>query len=323
MQTLTDFSKIKILIVGDIMIDRYWWGSTERISPEAPVPVIKLEKTTSVLGGAANVAANVAGLGAQPILIGVAGDDSEAALLPELFRAARMSSEFIIEIKNRPTTIKTRVIAHNQQVARIDQETSRRINSIEEDKVFSKFADLINTVDTVILSDYAKGLLTESLIKRLITSAASFNKIVSVDPKGINFIKYKGADVLTPNKRELINSSGLDSTAEAEQIDEAGYKMISELNLKAILVTKGEEGMMLLEKEKTLQLKASAREVYDVTGAGDTVIATLATAIAAGNSYAASARLANIAAGLVVEQIGTTAIDINKLREVVKQQLTN
>ncbi len=319
MTTLGDFSKIKVLIVGDVMIDRYCWGSVERISPEAPVPVVRLNKTTLVAGGAANVAVNVRGLGAQPFLIGITGDDEEANLFPNLLSGSGINSEYLSKIKGRPTTVKTRIMAHSQQVARIDQESNLEITPAVEKKVWRKIKALLGKTDIVIVSDYAKGFLTNELLKRLITSAKQFNKIVLVDPKGKNFAKYKNADILTPNQREVAEACGLEKI-DGESLEINGGKLVSQLNLKSLLVTRGEDGMLLLEKgKKTLQLNALARNVYDVTGAGDTVIATLAVALCSGLELAAAARLANIAAGLVVEQIGTTAVSYADLRKAAQK----
>lgn len=318
MARLGDFSKIKVLIVGDVMIDRYWWGSVERISPEAPVPVVRLNNTTLVAGGAANVAANVAGLGAKPFLVGIVGDDEEAKLLPELLAAAKINSDYLLKVKNRPTTVKTRIIAHSQQVARIDQESNLNITAEEENKVWLKIKSLISKTDIVIVSDYAKGFLSAKLLSRLITTARSEDKLVLVDPKGKSFSKYTNADIITPNQREVAEACGMEKD-DCESIEKYGKKLIAELNLKSLLVTRGENGMMLLEKKKkALTLKALAREVYDVTGAGDTVIATLAVALSKGLTVAAASELANVAAGLVVEQVGTTAIKYENLRDALE-----
>lgn len=323
MNRLADFTKIKVLIVGDIMIDRYCWGSVERISPEAPVPVVRLHKTTLVAGGAANVAVNVAGLGAQAFLVGVHGDDEEAKLFPNLLSEQAISSKFLIKIKNRPTTVKTRIIAHSQQVARTDQEANAPISDKDTEKLWRKTAKLIEKADIVIISDYAKGLLSEELITRLITTTHCFNKLILVDPKGKSFSKYENADILTPNQREVAEACGLEQIV-SDSIENCGRELVSELKLKSLLVTRGEDGMMLLENDKeTLHLKASARKVYDVTGAGDTVIATLATALGAGINLPDAAELANIAAGLVVEQVGTTAIKFETLRRELENRSNN
>ncbi len=308
-----NFSNVKILIVGDVMIDRFWWGNVTRISPEAPVPIVKLEKTSLVGGGAANVAANVAGLGAQAFLVGVVGEDDEAKLLPELLRRSNISNQFLVECKNRQTTVKTRIIAHSQQIVRLDQESKEKLSLKDEQKIWKNIESLLEKIDVIIISDYAKGLLTDNLLMRLITSGRELKKTVLVDPKGKNFTKYKNASILTPNRSEVSEAYKLDNF-EKEIAKQLGNKIISELNLDALLITQGEDGMNLFEKNKLpQQLKASTRDVYDVTGAGDTVIACLAAGIGSGMSLLKSAKFANQAAGLVVEHIGTTPITLEML----------
>jgi D-beta-D-heptose 7-phosphate kinase/D-beta-D-heptose 1-phosphate adenosyltransferase len=317
MEQLKKFSKVKVLVVGDVMLDRYWWGSVNRISPEAPVPVVHLKETSLVAGGAANVAVNIAGLTAKPFLVGVVGDDEEAELFPDLLNNSNISSDYLIKLPGHQTTVKTRVIAHSQQVVRIDQESKLNLNAIEEVTIWGKIEDLIKEVDLILLSDYNKGLLTENLLKRLITTAVENNKIVLVDPKGKNYNKYQGATILTPNLREIADACGLEEL-ESNLIEQAGNQLLIMLGLKALLITQGEEGMTLLEKsKKSVHLTARARKVYDVTGAGDTVIATLAVGLGAGLSFAESSNAANIAAGIVVEQVGTSTISFDKLNNAI------
>lgn len=314
MRNLENFSNVKVLIVGDVMVDRFWWGNVTRISPEAPVPVVKLEKTSLVAGGAANVAANVAGLGAKAFLIGVVGEDVEAELLPQLLKQSNISDEFLVKIPDYQTTVKTRIIAHSQQIVRLDQESKNNLNSKNEQTVWKNIEILLEKVDVIIISDYAKGFLTDSLLMRLITKGRELKKSVLVDPKGKNFTKYKNASILTPNRSEVSEAYNLESF-EKEIAEQSGNKIISELNLDALLITQGEDGMSLFEKNKLpQQLKASARDVYDVTGAGDTVIACLAAGIGSGMSLLKSAKFANLAAGLVVEHSGTTPITLEMLK---------
>jgi rfaE bifunctional protein kinase chain/domain len=314
MQFLDKFSKIKVLVVGDVMLDRYWWGDVDRISPEAPVPVVKLNKTTTIAGGAANVAANVAGLGAQPFLVGIVGDDEEAKLFPEVLKTSMVSAEFLVECTGRPTTVKTRVVAHSQQIVRLDQETDSPISTDEEASVWKVLEELLDTIDIVIVSDYAKGLLTESLLRRLISVGREKNLEVLVDPKGKNYLKYKGATLLTPNKKEAAEACKLEETGK-RLILSAGKQLMSDVETEAILITQGEDGLTLFEKDhEPIHVDAIARDVYDVTGAGDTFIATLAVAIGAGANLVNAAELANFAAGVVVEQIGTTAIKLSDLQ---------
>lgn len=311
------FKDVKVLVVGDVMLDRYYWGSVERISPEAPVPVVKLEKNSLVVGGAANVAANISGLGAKAFLIGVTGDDDEAKLFEPLLNDLNISSEYIVKIKDRPTTVKTRVVAHSQHVVRIDQETNSPLNDGQEMKVWNTVENLLEQVDVIIVSDYAKGLLTENLIERLITNGQRLNKKVLVDPKGKSYGKYSGAYLLTPNRLEAANACAL-STDDLNVADKAGEILLDNLNIDSVLITQGEHGMTLYrKKEKPFHLDALARTVYDVTGAGDTVIASLGVTLGSGEDLRTAAKIANISAGIVVEEIGTTIITQKKLQEYI------
>lgn len=320
MYNLERFSKVKVLVVGDLMLDRYWWGTVTRISPEAPVPIVRLKNSTFAAGGAANVAANVAGLGAEAFLIGLVGADEEAKQFTEALSQANVSADYLICSKNRPTTVKTRIVAHNQQVLRLDQEENGELSEGESKDSLDKLSEIVNKTDIIILSDYAKGFLTETILSGLITLAKEKNIPVLVDPKGKNYRKYVGATLLTPNKKEAAEACNLEEDQE-ELVEVAGNKLIAELNLTALLITRGEEGMTLLKSDrKPLNLKASARKIFDVTGAGDTVIATLAVALGAGNSLEKSAEIANTAAGLVVEQVGTTAIKFTELKNALTKK---
>lgn len=317
MQILDNFSKLKILVVGDVMLDRYLIGDVTRISPEAPVPVVRLKSTSMAAGGAANVAVNVAGLGATAILVGIVGEDDEAKLFPSILGNSRVSSEHLIGVGGRSTTVKTRVIAHSQQVVRVDQEDSDAISVETEEKICDQLRGLIPNVDAVAVSDYAKGMLTDVVLSELISLASANSKPVLVDPKGKQYAKYRGATVLTPNRREAAEACNLDDSPTI--VDEAGTRLMSELDLNALLITQGEEGMTLFRRSaEPFHLTAVAREVYDVTGAGDTVIATLTTAIGAGADLAIAAELANVAAGFVVEQVGTSSVTTSDLRAALK-----
>ncbi len=321
-ELIKKFKDVKVLVVGDVMLDRYFWGKVSRISPEAPVPIVNVEKITSVLGGAANVAANVKGLGAKPFLFSICGNDKESEEFKNLLEEKQIAFE-LIQFENRRTTTKTRIIAHNQHVARIDEETRQFISKTEEESVFQKLSLLLDEYQVIVISDYAKGFLTDNLLLRLITKCVSENKIVLVDPKGKSFSKYKGASILTPNLKEAAEAAGFDEI-EKDLITKAGNKILDETGLEAILITQGEKGMTLLQKNGEKQyLEALTRNVFDVTGAGDTVIAVFAVAVAAGASFFESAKLANIAAGLVVREVGTTAIKIETLNaELERVSLT-
>lgn len=305
---LKRFSRVKVLIVGDVMIDRYLWGEISRISPEAPVPVVALLNETLAPGGAANVAANVAGLGAKPTLFGITGDDTEARLLPRILDEAKIRKSVLVRLPNRETTVKTRVVANNQHVVRLDHETTTPLSRKEADTVFDRLSKAIDSTDVVVISDYAKGLLSERLLARTISAAKRKKKPVLVDPKGKDFSKYAGATILTPNERETADACHIDAHRH-DLIERSATDLLSRLRLAALLITRGAKGMTLLRgDERPVHLKAEARKVFDVTGAGDTVIASLAVALGSGLNIVDCARFANRAAGLVVEQVGTTAL---------------
>ena len=317
-ELIARFSKVKILIIGDVMLDRYWWGSVSRISPEAPVPVVQLEKTSLAPGGAANVAVNIATLGAIPHLIGVIGDDDEGRYLSDALDKSNISPGLLLTLKERPTTVKTRIVAHNQHVVRIDNEKTNFLTAEEEENLWFSIESELDRSDLILISDYAKGLLSKSLLLRLITKAKEKNKQILVDPKGKDYTKYSGATLLTPNRREAIEACHFEEHQVADDITLAGETLISGLNLQALLITQGEDGMTLFQKEKKpVHFQTKARTVYDVTGAGDTVIATLAVALAAGANLLQAAELSNISAGLVVEEVGTTTINQEKLLEAL------
>jgi len=319
-QLIERFSKVKVLIVGDVMLDRYWWGSVTRISPEAPVPVVKLERTSIAAGGAANVAANVVGLGAETFLVGIVGDDAEAKNLAEILENSKISAEYLISLDNRQTSVKTRIVAHSQQVVRLDQENTTPISELEADNVFKAIEEVFEAADIVIISDYAKGFLVENLLSRLIMKCSGGGKKILVDPKGKDYKKYRGATLLTPNQKEATEACGLEES-DLTGVEKAGEILLENISNEAVLITQGEKGMTLFQNDsKTHRFDALARKVYDVTGAGDTVIAALAVAIGAGLNFFEAAKLANIAAGLVVEQIGTTAITKGMLEIALKKR---
>lgn len=318
MGILDSFQNVKILVVGDVMLDRYWWGEVTRISPEAPVPVVRLQNSTLAAGGAANVAANVTGLGAQALLVGCVGEDAEAELFSHVFQHSGVSADYLVRISGRPTTVKTRVIAHNQQVTRIDQETTMALSDSGERLIIDKVLSLLGEADAVAVSDYAKGLLTDRVLSELIAEARRMDKPVLVDPKGKNYFKYRGATLLTPNRREAAEACNLDDNG-CFAIETAGQRLLQEIGVGAVLITQGEEGMTLFRVgSEPVHMTALARDVYDVTGAGDTVIATVSTSVGAGADLEEAARLANVAAGLVVEQVGTTAVRAEELRAALK-----
>jgi rfaE bifunctional protein kinase chain/domain len=308
MSILDNFANVKVLVVGDVMLDRYWWGNVKRISPEAPVPVVDLQRSTFAPGGSANVAANIAGLGATAYLVGTVGADRDGEILAGLLEDVYVSPDWLVPVANRPTSVKTRVIAHGQQVVRVDQETTTAFTDEDHELLWEKIATAMPDVDAIVVSDYAKGLLSVSLLWRLIDTARSHGKLVLVDPKGKNYSRYSGASLLTPNRREAAEACNLDEDI-PDFINIAGTQLLNEIDLEMVLITQGEEGMTLFQKNKEPEhLTTAAKEVYDVTGAGDTVIGCLSVALGAGMDFIEAAKVANLAAGLVVEQVGTTAI---------------
>lgn len=307
-EVLNRIAGARVLVVGDIMLDRYWWGPATRISPEAPVPVVAMRRETHVLGGAANVAANAFGLGAKVHLAGVVGTDHAADDFFSVLGDKGISRAAVVANTHRPTTVKTRIIANGQQVARVDQESTDLISDEIERELASLIAGVIGEVDVVVLSDYAKGVLSDGLLRSTISTAKHAGKKILVDPKGRDFSRYAGADIITPNQREAMDAFGLSDGCETNLI-EAGRRARAELSVGSILVTRGEHGMLLIgADEQPFTLDAGARNVFDVTGAGDTVIASLACCLAAGVTIEEAVRFANSAAGIVIQHVGTTAI---------------
>jgi D-beta-D-heptose 7-phosphate kinase/D-beta-D-heptose 1-phosphate adenosyltransferase len=299
--TIPDFSKTHVVVVGDVMLDRYLFGSTGRISPEAPVPVVRVQEIDDRPGGAANVAINLASLGVTTRLVGVVGEDEEARSLRTILKSRAIQCDFLT-VDDRPTITKTRVQSRGQQLIRLDQEDTAAIPGEEVVKILQ---DSIQGADAVVLSDYGKGALAD--IATMIDVCRKAGVPVLVDPKGHDFEKYRGASVITPNQTEFEAVVGVCDSD--EELVARAREMLDHLELNALLVTRSEKGMLLLEADmEPVFLSTQAREVYDVTGAGDTVIATFAGAIASGQDLASAAALSNIAAGLVVRKIGVAAV---------------
>ena len=304
---LRDFEKASVLVIGDIMLDRYWWGRVDRISPEAPVPVVNLERTTLSPGGAANVATNVVALGASAFLIGRIGCDDDGQRLIESLHASGLSGEHLIRVESRRTSVKTRIVAHSQQVARVDSEDTNGLDETEAAKVDEMISALLPSVNAVIVSDYGKGFLSRTILAKLISACNDSAKTVLVDPKGKDFSKYEGATILTPNRREAADACRLDEST-SELVRTAGEQLLRDFGFSGVLITEGEHGMTFFGPSETFHIDASAHQVFDVTGAGDTVIATLAVAIAAGYDLRSAAELANTAAGIAIEKVGAAVV---------------
>ena len=301
------FSKTRLLVVGDVMLDRYWFGDTGRISPEAPVPVVQVAKIDERLGGAANVARNASALGAKTTILGVIGQDEAGKRVEQLLQESGVQSQLQADSKV-PTTVKLRVIARQQQLIRLDFEETPSQNSLDEK--LKRFESLLPQVDVVILSDYGKGALEQ--VSAMIALAKANKKLVLVDPKGDAYSKYKGATVLTPNRSELRQVIG--HWSDEADLTKRAQSLRQQLELSALLLTRSEEGMTLFTEKGTEHVRAQAREVFDVSGAGDTVIATLAVAMAAGWPLERAMALANRAGGIVVGKLGTATVSAEELQ---------
>jgi D-beta-D-heptose 7-phosphate kinase/D-beta-D-heptose 1-phosphate adenosyltransferase len=318
LQEIVDaFPKKTVLIVGDAMLDEYIWGDVQRISPEAPVPVVVVTRRTFAPGGAANVAANVAGLGGRVMLGGVVGTDPQAEQLRNVLRQHGVEVEGLIADPERPTTVKTRIVAHSQHVVRVDAETRDTISSHLEDQILQWVEGYLPNTDVCVISDYAKGLVSPRLARELIAMARNANIPVIVDPKTNDLTKYRGATLITPNLNETQQAAGVAIADEATLLA-AGQKLLSELNGTALLITRGAQGMSLFVKgQLPVHVAAEAREVFDVTGAGDTALVTVALSLAAGASMEEAMRLANKAAGIVVGKVGTATVSVEELQNKI------
>ena len=307
----------KIAVIGDVMIDRYIWGRVSRISPEAPVPVVEVDNETSRLGGAANVANNITSFGAKAFLIGVVGADRSGDELRKILIDEKNSSDGIVTDISRPTTVKTRVIAHDQHVVRIDSEEKRDVSLEIQNKIFSVLERNIDSIDGIIIEDYNKGVVAKDLIAMIIDLAKKKHKVITVDPKFNNFFEYKNVTVFKPNKKETEEALGKKLRSE-EDVRAAGKILLEKLQAENILLTRSEKGMTVFEKSGDVTtIPTIARHVADVSGAGDTVIATLTLLLAAGATMIEAALIANIAGGIVCGEVGIVPID----PEVLQTQL--
>ena len=300
-------SGVPVLVLGDIMLDRFVYGTVERISPEAPIPVLRIGQETAMLGGSGNVLRNLAALGARPQAIGVIGEDAAGTDVEDLARLCLDPVEGGIELIRMPgarTTIKDRFVAGGQQLLRVDRDPAGGLDAATQQRVTAAALAVIDQVSAVILSDYGKGLLNEAVISAVVEAAARRGCPVVVDPKGHDFARYRGASWVTPNRRELQEASGLPAGDDGE-IAAAARRVIAESGIAAVLATRSEQGMTLVTAEAVTHLPAEAREVYDVSGAGDTVVAAFAAALGAGLDAATAAQLANVAAAIVVGKLGT------------------
>ncbi len=316
------FNSLNVLIIGDVMMDSYIWGKVDRISPEAPVPVVRITQKENRLGGAANVALNVQSLGANPIICAVIGDDAEGDEFLGLLKMQNLSDLGILRIKGRATTVKTRIIAHNQQIVRVDAETDRNISASNTLLVLEKIRQIIaeKKIDTIIFEDYDKGLITGELISNTVSMANQKGIITVVDPKKRNFHEYRGVNLFKPNLKEL--KEGLKTDIDPANMDQVGMavnKLKKQLGVKALMLTLSERGVYISSEKGQRLIPAHKRDIADVSGAGDTVIATAALCLAAGLDEFQTAEIANLAGGLVCEHIGVVPIDKARLLEESKK----
>jgi rfaE bifunctional protein kinase chain/domain len=307
----------RIAVVGDLMLDRYYWGAIKRISPEAPVPVVEVESESTRLGGAANVANNVASLGGIPVLIGVVGPDSSGKELRALLKKSGFSEEGIVEDAKRPTTVKTRVIAHHQHVVRIDQEVKDEIHGEIQSLIVDSLKASVGQLDGIILEDYNKGVMCKTLIAEIVALARKNGKIITVDPKFNNFFEYRDVTVFKPNRKETEEALGSRLT-DHKSVEQAGRQLVERLGAENVLLTLGEEGMSLFERAGAItHVPTRARKVADVSGAGDTVISTLTMALAAGANVQEASALANFAGGVVCGEVGIVPIESEELYQTI------
>ena len=313
------FEQCRLLVVGDLMIDEYVWGRVDRISPEAPVQVVAVSSEEYTLGGSGNVASNLVSLGANVAVLGVIGTGKDGKLLLDKLKHIGVDTRGVVQESGRPTTKKTRIIADHQQVLRIDRETKKKISADTFNTLTDLAEQIVPEVDVILISDYGKGLVTRELVAHLVKLADAHGKLSIADPKGLDFTKYAGLSVLTPNKKEASLAAGLEIVND-KSLAAAGSALLQKSGVAKLLITCGKDGMVFFEPGlKPYKISTQAREVYDVSGAGDTVIAVLGLGLAAGLSFKKAVGLANTAAGIVVGKVGTATVTRKELALALKQ----
>ncbi len=307
----------QIIVLGDLMVDRYLWGKVSRISPEAPVPVIDIDEEEIRFGGAANVAYNLISLGARPLVVGVVGLDQWGKIFHSMLLDRNLRGDGLIMDDSRPTTLKTRIIGNTQHIARVDRESKAPISPEIQERIYQFIASVIDDVEGIVFEDYNKGVLVPSLFQRVIALARERGKFVAVDPKFDHFLDYRGITLFKPNRKETEEALAMRLNGR-EALERAGRLLLERLEAEAVLITLGSDGMALFQPEREpVMMPTQARKVADVSGAGDTVIATLAYALAGGFSFEEAMTMANFAAGLVCEEVGVVPVDRQKLLEVL------
>mgnify|MGYP001828279336 FL=1 len=311
------FSSCRILVVGDVIMDEFLWGRVERISPEAPVPMVQVEEESLVLGGAGNVVNNIISLGGQALLCGVVGNDAMGRELVHMLEKMNSPSHGLVVEDRRPTTIKTRVVAHSQQVVRVDREESEPVTEASIERIITTVKEQTGSIDAIVVSDYGKGVVTRSLMDGLRSLGQDGQPILAVDPTVRNVALYKDVTLITPNNYEAQQMSGI-HIEDDQSLRRAGAQLLEELGCQTVLITQGDKGMTLVEGNgETTQIPTVARKVFDVSGAGDTVIAAFTLALVADLTPNEAALLSNLAAGIVVGEVGTAAVAASRLKEIL------
>lgn len=320
LEVIRKFKKAKVLVIGDFILDRFVWGSVDRISPEAPVPVVNVHEESYMPGGSLNAANNVRTLGGTVYPCGVVGRDLEGRLLLKAMRREGIDTGGIVYDPSRPTSLKTRIIAHSQQVVRFDRENGSDVSKQDCRSMIQFISSRIKTVDSVIIEDYGKGVIQPSLLKEILNLARKYKKPILIDPKEKHFSYYAGATAITPNRKEAFQAVDEQSLKGEKTIDAVGKHLLKKLKLEAVLLTMGEDGMALYEKKGGItRIPTMAQEVYDVSGAGDTVIAAFSLALGAGATMKEAAVLANLSAGLVVAKLGTATVSAKELQKLIEK----
>jgi len=314
---LGKFEGVSILVVGDLMLDLFVWGAVNRISPEAPGPVVEVTSESEVPGGAANVVNNIRSLGGRAYVCGIIGKDRIGETLFQKLNHEKIDLGGVIVDPHRTTTLKTRIIAHSQQIVRVDKESTAEIPRKEIDRIISYAESIVPNLDAIIIEDYGKGLVTQRLVAGLVQLSREHGTILAVDPKRGHMINYRGITVMTPNRAEALWLTG-EGERKRATLEEVGARLLQRLACRAVLITLGEQGMCLFQRgRKPLSIPTTAREVYDVSGAGDTVISTFTLALAAGASMTEAAVISNYAAGVVVGKVGTATANQREIVEAM------
>ncbi len=312
-------AKANVLVIGDVMLDRFVYGSTARISPEAPIPILSITHQSQMLGGAGNVVRNIASLGGKAQLISVVGEDAEGREIERIFSIQGATTPHLVKSVGRPTTVKTRFIADGQQLLRSDHEATHQLQPQTAGNVLKAFQGAVQGADIIVLSDYAKGVLSDTVLRQVISAAKEKNIPIVADPKSTDFGRYAGVTLLTPNRKEMMAASGMPCGSNME-VEQAARSILAKAGVSAILVTRSEAGMSLVTADNAHHISAEAQEVFDVSGAGDSVVAALALALAAGASLEAATRLANLAGGIAVSKSGTAAVTKAEMKQALHSQ---